>query len=131
MSDSFVTPWVVACQAPLSMGFPRQEYWSGLPFPSPGDLPDPVTEPSSPELAGRSFTTGHQGIPIYIWYHISNDYEDVLIIWNSVEIKEIFSLECCCYSAKKYTTAAKEEKIVNLWIFFTKISENIKIFWTF
>ena len=42
MSDSFVTPWTVACQAPLSMGFPRQEYRSGLPFPSLGDLPREV-----------------------------------------------------------------------------------------
>ena len=41
LSDSCVTRWTVACQAPLSMGFPRQEYWSGLPFPSPGDLPYP------------------------------------------------------------------------------------------
>ena len=40
MSDSFVTPWTVACQPPLFMGFLRQEYWSELPFPSPGDLPD-------------------------------------------------------------------------------------------
>ena len=46
----FVTPWTVAHQAPLSMGFSRQEYWSGLPFPSPGDLPDPGIEPGSPEL---------------------------------------------------------------------------------
>ena len=37
---TLATPWTVACQAPLSMGFPRQEYWSGVPFPSPGDLPD-------------------------------------------------------------------------------------------
>ena len=44
----FETPWTVACQAPLSMGFPRQEYWSGVPFPSPGDLPDPGIEPTSP-----------------------------------------------------------------------------------
>ena len=44
----FVTPWTVAHEAPLSMGFPRQEYWSGLPFPSPGDLPDPGMEPTSP-----------------------------------------------------------------------------------
>ena len=43
-------PWIVACQASLSMGFPRQEYWSGLPFPSPGDLPDPGTELASPAL---------------------------------------------------------------------------------
>ena len=41
----FATPWTVACQAPLSMGFSRQEYWSGLPFPPPGDLPDPGIEP--------------------------------------------------------------------------------------
>ena len=44
----FVTPWTVACQAPLSMGFSRQKYWSGLPFPSPGDLPDSGIEPKSP-----------------------------------------------------------------------------------
>ena len=43
-------PWTVACQAPLSMGFPRQGYWSGLPFPSPEDLPDPGIEPGSPAL---------------------------------------------------------------------------------
>ena len=46
----FATPWTVACQAPPSMGFSRQEYWSGLPFPSPGDLPDPGIEPGSPTL---------------------------------------------------------------------------------
>ena len=46
----FATPWTVAYQAPLSMGFSRQEYWSGLPFPSPGDLPDPEIEPRSPAL---------------------------------------------------------------------------------
>ena len=46
----FVTPWTVAYQDPLSMGFSRQEYWSGLPFPSPGDLPDPGIEPRSPSL---------------------------------------------------------------------------------
>ena len=59
MSNSSVTPWTVACQVPLSMEFPRQEYRSGLPFPSPGDLPNPGTEPASlgsPSLAGRLFT---------------------------------------------------------------------------
>ena len=45
----FVTPWTVVYQAPPSMGFSRQEYWSGLPFPSPGDLPDPWIKPQSPE----------------------------------------------------------------------------------
>ena len=47
-SDSFTTPWTLACQAPLSMGFSRQEHWSGLPFPSPGDLPDPGIESLAP-----------------------------------------------------------------------------------
>ena len=43
-------PWTIACQVSLSMGFSRQEYWSGLPFPSPGDLPEPGIEPRSPAL---------------------------------------------------------------------------------
>ena len=47
---TLATPWTVACQAPLSMGFSRQDYWSGLPFPSPGDLPNPGIEPRSPVL---------------------------------------------------------------------------------
>ena len=52
----FATPWTVARQARLSMGFSRQEYWSGLPFPSPGDLPDPGIEPGSPAFQVRFFT---------------------------------------------------------------------------
>ena len=62
----FATPWTVACQAPPSMGFSRQEHWSGLPFPSPGDLPDPGIElvsPASPALAGGFFTIGPPGKP--------------------------------------------------------------------
>ena len=57
MSDTFATSWTVGQPAPLSMGFPRQEYWSELPFPSPGDLPNPGIESKSPALAGRFFTT--------------------------------------------------------------------------
>ena len=57
----FATPWTLACQAPLSLGFPRQESWSGLPFPSPGNLPNPGIEPVSPALAGRFFTTALLG----------------------------------------------------------------------
>ena len=56
----FVTPWTVAHQALLPLGFSRQEYCSGLPFPSPGDLPDPgikLTSPVSPALVGKFFTT--------------------------------------------------------------------------
>ena len=54
---SLVTPWIVALQAPLSMGFPRQEYWNGLPFPPPGDLPNLGIKPMSPALADGFFTT--------------------------------------------------------------------------
>ena len=53
----FATPWTVAHQAPLSMRLPRQEHWSGLLFPSPGDLPNPEVEPISPVLAGGFLTT--------------------------------------------------------------------------
>ena len=57
------TPWTVAHQALQSVGFPREEYWSGLPFPSPGDLSNPGIKPTSPMLAGRFFTTEPQGNP--------------------------------------------------------------------
>ena len=52
-----VTPWTVACKSPLSMGFSRQEYWSGLPFPSPGGLPDPGIKPRPPALLADSLPT--------------------------------------------------------------------------
>ena len=63
MDDSFVTPWTVDHQAPLSMGFLKQEYWRGLPFLSPGHLPDPGIEPASPALASKFFTTEPWGSP--------------------------------------------------------------------
>ena len=62
MSDSAI-PWTVAHQAPLSMGFSRQEYWSGLPFPSPEDLPDSRIEPTSPALQEDSLLLSNQGSP--------------------------------------------------------------------
>ena len=63
----FATPWTVALQTPLSMAFSRKEYWSGLPCPPAGNLPDPEIEPkspASPALAGGFFTTGPSGNPI-------------------------------------------------------------------
>ena len=58
-----VTPWTVARQAPLSLGFSRKEYWSGLPFPSPGDLPHPGIEPGSPSLQVDSLPSEPSGKP--------------------------------------------------------------------
>ena len=63
MPDSFATPCSIAHRVPLSMGFPRLEYWSGLPFLSQGDLPDPGTEPASPELQADSLPLSHQARP--------------------------------------------------------------------
>ena len=57
----FATPWTVAYQASPSVGFSRQEYWSGLPFPSPGDLPDPGIEPRSPTLEADALTSEPPG----------------------------------------------------------------------
>ena len=65
--SDFATPWAVALQGPLSMGFSRQESWSGLPFPPPGELPHPEIElesPATPALAGRFFTTEPPGEPM-------------------------------------------------------------------
>ena len=64
MSNSFVTPLTVAHQAPLSMGFSRQEYWSGFPFPSPGDLPDPGIKSMSPAVQAVSLSLSHQGVNV-------------------------------------------------------------------
>ena len=63
----FATPWTVAYQVPLSMGFSRQEYWSGLPCPPPGDLSNPGIEPTSPALAGSSLPLSHQGSPVGLY----------------------------------------------------------------
>ena len=63
LSDYFAIPWTVAHQAPLSMGFSGQEYWSGFPFPPPGDLPNPGIKPRSPTLQADSLPGEPQGNP--------------------------------------------------------------------
>ena len=66
VTHSFVTPWTAAHQAPLSVGFSRQEYWSGLPVPTPEDLPDPGMEPASPAWQVGSLPLSHLGSQ---WYY--------------------------------------------------------------
>ena len=74
----FATPWTVAYQVPPSVGFSRQEYWSGLPFPSPGDLPNPGTEPGSPALQADALPSEPPG---------SSDKPTANIIFNSEKPK--------------------------------------------
>ena len=79
-----MTPWTVACQAPLSMEFSRQEYWSRLPFPTLGDVPDPGIEPLFPALAGGFFTTSTiqrvVGSPLNINSDLKKSYVGVFIL---------------------------------------------------
>ena len=65
MSDPIITPWTVACQAPLFMGFSKQECWSGLPFHSPVDLHDSGVKPAFTALAGGFFTSEPRGKPLF------------------------------------------------------------------
>ena len=69
-TNSLATPWTVAHQTPLSTGFPRQEYWSGWSFPSPGDLPDPGMKPTPPALAGRLFAPEPPGKSACLTAHL-------------------------------------------------------------
>ena len=94
VSDSFVTPWAVAHQSPLSMGFPRQEYWSGFPFPSPRDLSDPGNEPTSPALAGEFFTAEPPGKlhPIISAANTLNEEEAPWFVRRSFAILLLFGV---------------------------------------
>ena len=71
-----VTQWTVAPQAPLSMGFSRQEYWSGLPLPPSGDLPEPEMEPMSPALQADSLLLSHRGGPETETQDLSNSSQN-------------------------------------------------------
>ena len=89
MSDSFVTPWTVACQAPLPVGFPRQENQSRLPFPSPGgDLPDLGIESTSPALTGGFFPTEPPGRSITYGFLLCISLIGYQIHWFMTKIKK-------------------------------------------
>ena len=104
MSNSFVIQWIVAHQAPLSMWFPRQESWSELPFPSPGDLPNPGIQPTSPALAGRFFTTEPLGKP-KIFQHISLKINDDIM--TSKKINSDFYISSNIHKNSKFLHCLK------------------------
>ena len=114
------TPWTVACQAPLSMGFSRQENWNGLPFPSPGDLPHSGIKPvfpASPAMQAHSFTTGPLGksILIGLFIFLCSSCNSYLYILNTSSLSDIrftntvshsvgclFTLFILLFSARKF-----------------------------
>ena len=88
----FVTLWTVAYQAPPSMGFSRQEYWSGLPFPSPGDLPDPGTEPRSPALEADALTSEPPGkLKVDVFWELSCFFYIPMDVGNLIPGSSAFS----------------------------------------
>ena len=132
----FLLTWTVAHQAPLSMGFSRQEYWSGLPFPSPGDLPDSGIQPVSPALAAGFFTTeppgkspgswclsGHM-VPCWLswgvrhfsvqkwqWHWVVVSRYSFLFTWKDSQVLlKDHSLYCIQHSLSEYRLAKKVQK---------------------
>ena len=92
------TAWTVAHQAPLSMGFPRQEYWSGLPFPSPGDLFNSGIEPAFLALAGRFFITEPPGKPTLKFVHTHpGQYPEIKKVDLSCNLVVYFVMSYCQY----------------------------------
>ena len=84
-----MTPWTVACRAPLSMGFSRQEYWSGLPCPPPGHLPNPGTEPRSPALQADSLLSEPLGKP---YLYIVSQFLYIIVYFEVALITERHTL---------------------------------------
>ena len=102
----FATPWTIAHQAPPSMGFSRQEYWSGLPFPSPGDLPDPGIEPGSPALQADPLTSKPAGKPLQCYSYVQYYYWGKLGEGYTGALQYFFSSNeaCRCLVAKSCLT---------------------------
>ena len=105
---SFCNPWTVAHQAPLSLEFTRQGYWTGLPFPSPGGLPHPGIKPVSPALAGRFFITVLPGKPLQVYCSYYNYIKENMLVMK----EQIGSL-----SKETETTKRNQMKILklNIW----------------
>ena len=87
----FATPWTVAYQAPQSMEFSRQEYWSGLPFPSPGDLPNLGIEPGSPALQVEALLSEPPGKPL-----LSTAFYNFILRKESKMCLKIYMYGCLC-----------------------------------
>ena len=125
----FATLWTVACQAPLYMRFSREEYWSGLPCPPPGNLPDPGTEAASlmcPALAGRFFTTSATWEAPLHWYSPSKYFICIKTIPNKKKCKKAkwLSEEALQIAEKRREAKGKGEK--EIYPFEFRIPKNSK-----
>ena len=103
----FVTPWTVAHQAPTSMGFSRQEYWSGSPFPTPGDLPNPGIKPRTPTLQADSLPSEPPGKPSPLLMQEQNEevsasFCSSLPAGNTCKLKSCTSSWCSDLSGRFY-----------------------------
>ena len=112
----FVAPWTVARQAPLSMEFSRQEYWSGLPFPPPGDLPNPGIEPASPALESGFFITGRPG-KSFGYIQVASNSPRLLKSWYSPHSLALFML---LFSGKS-TTSYPDTQVRHLHVILDNI----------
>ena len=108
----FATPWTVAHQAPPSMGFSRQEYWSGLPFPSPGDLPNPGIEPRSPALQADYLTSEP---PDIAWDMLKQKNKTLFIIYL---ISNLGTLYFYLLKLANLAASAKEETSMSSQFYF-------------
>ena len=117
----FATPWTVAHQAPLSMGFSRQEYWSGLPFPSPGNLPNPGTEPRSPALQADALTSEPPGKSISPNILIGSHCYEYLLYRNSNLSFSYFRWSPLCKYVSRstewlsWTNLCMRQKSLSIW----------------
>ena len=124
---NFTAPRTLARQASLSMGFPRQEYWSGLPFPSPGDLPNPGIEPISPALAGGFFTTEPSGKQTHksLWNVINKYYiSKQLCLWLAWIVRKCFPLPCWIFHFANVAQGGTEHMIYYFFISLKKLSRS-------
>ena len=124
----FVTPWTVAHQVPLSMGFPRQQYWSRLPCPSSEDLPNSGIELLSPALASRFFTTESSGNPPQILSHFQKWklFPKAQILSYSLQILPgLGNNDFKVFSTKRYNQNAKETSKVIILPIYLKIYSSI------
>jgi len=121
----FATPWTVACHAPLSMEFFRQEYWRGLPFPLPGNLPDPVIKPISPvspALVGRFFTTVPSGKP-FSWPREDENEAYCASQWR-LGVRAQLNLIYICFPtgdclSENLLPSAAGAKIFHMWLLYS------------